>query len=203
MIEEVIEYNRKFVAEEQYEQYRTSKYPEKKLAILSCMDTRLLELLPAALGLKNGDAKIIKNAGGVIAHPFGSVVRSLLVAIVELGVTEVMVIGHTDCGVRHIETDKMLEKLKQRGISEEHIKLTEYCGVDFESWLCGFDTVQSSVNHTVKLLREHPLIPKDVRMEGFVMDSITGELVVVDMADSLTDTEKKANIELEVKPDRK
>ena len=60
--------------------------PDKKLAILTCMDTRLIELLPAALGIKNGDAKIIKNAGGTMVHPYGSVVRSLLVGILELGV---------------------------------------------------------------------------------------------------------------------
>lgn len=52
------------------------------------MDTRLTELLPAALGIRNGDVKIIKNAGGVISHPFGSVIRSLMVAIYELGVKE-------------------------------------------------------------------------------------------------------------------
>ena len=53
------------------------------------MDTRLTELLPAALGIKNGDVKIIKNAGGTITHPFGSAMRSLLVAIYELGIREV------------------------------------------------------------------------------------------------------------------
>ena len=63
MINEVMEYNKKFVEDKAYEPYLTSKYPDKKLAILTCMDTRLTELLPAALGLKNGDAKIIKNAG--------------------------------------------------------------------------------------------------------------------------------------------
>lgn len=99
MIEQIVEYNKKFVENKGYEPYLTSKYPNKKLAVLTCMDTRLTELLPAALGLKNGDAKIIKNAGGVITHPYGSVVRSLLVAILELGVEQVMVIGHTDCGV--------------------------------------------------------------------------------------------------------
>ena len=98
MIEEILEYNRKFVEEKAYEPYVTSKYPDKKIAILTCMDTRLTSLLPAALGLKNGDVKMIKNAGGVITHPYGSVVRSLLVGILELGVEEVMVIGHTDCG---------------------------------------------------------------------------------------------------------
>ena len=56
IIEEIIKYNEQFVASKGYEKYLTSKYPDKKLAILSCMDTRLTELLPAALGLKNGDA---------------------------------------------------------------------------------------------------------------------------------------------------
>ena len=105
MIDQILEYNKQFVEKKTYEKYVTSKYPDKKLAILSCMDTRLLELLPAALGIKNGDAKIIKNAGGVISHPYGSVVRSLLVAILELGVTEVMVIGHTDCGCQGMDSD--------------------------------------------------------------------------------------------------
>lgn len=90
MIKEMLEFNKKFVEDKKYEQYKTSKYPDKKIAILSCMDTRLTELLPAALGIKNGDVKIIKNAGGVVTHPFGSVVRSLLVAIFELGVEEIM-----------------------------------------------------------------------------------------------------------------
>ena len=57
------------------------------------MDTRLTELLPAALGLKNGDTKIIKNAGGLVISPFDSAMRSLLVAIYELGVEEIMVIA--------------------------------------------------------------------------------------------------------------
>ncbi len=53
MIDQIVQYNREFVANKGYEQYRTDKYPDKKLAVLSCMDTRLTELLPAALGLKN------------------------------------------------------------------------------------------------------------------------------------------------------
>lgn len=97
-IDDILAFNEQFVEEKRYEQYETDKYPDKKLAIVSCMDTRLTELLPAALGLKNGDAKIIKNAGGVISHPFGSVIRSLLVAVFELGVETIMVVGHTNCG---------------------------------------------------------------------------------------------------------
>ena len=66
MIKEILEYNRQFVERKSYEQFATDKYPNKRLAIVTCMDTRLIQLLPAALGLKNGDFKIIKNAGGTI-----------------------------------------------------------------------------------------------------------------------------------------
>ena len=176
MIDEIMEYNRKFVENKGYEPYLTSKYPDKKLAILTCMDTRLLELLPAALGIKNGDAKIIKNAGGVIVHPYGSVVRSLLVGILELGVEEVMVIGHTDCGVQGMDGNEMLEKLVERGIDQQHIDIVRHSGIDLERWLGGFESVESSVYETVRRLKEHPLMPKDVRISGFIMDSATGEL---------------------------
>lgn len=171
MIDEIMEYNRKFVENKGYEPYLTSKYPDKKLAILTCMDTRLLELLPAALGIKNGDAKIIKNAGGVIVHPYGSVVRSLLVGILELGVEEVMVIGHTDCGVQGMDGHEMLEKLVERGIDQQHIDIVRHSGIDLERWLGGFESVESSVHETVRSLKEHPLMPKNVRISGFIMDS--------------------------------
>lgn len=135
------------------------------------MDTRLLELLPAALGIKNGDAKIIKNAGGVIVHPYGSVVRSLLVGILELGVEEVMVIGHTDCGVQGMDGSEMLDMLVERGIDQQHIDIVRHSGIDLERWLGGFESVESSVHETVRRLKEHPLMPKDVRISGFIMDS--------------------------------
>ena len=176
MLQDILEYNKKFVEEKKYEQYAADKYPSKKLAILTCMDTRLIELLPAALGIKNGDAKIIKNAGGVVSNPFGSVIRSLLVAIIELGVEEVMVIGHTDCGVAHINADMMIRHLIQRGVSQDHIDMMRYCGIDFEEWLRGFDCVESSVAETVDLLRNHPLMPKDVLIKGYVINTKTGEL---------------------------
>ena len=138
MIDEILKYNKKFVESKEYEKFETSKYPDKKIAILTCMDTRLVELLPAALGIKNGDIKLIKNAGGMVSSPFGSAVRSLLIAIVELGVEQVMVIGHTDCGVAGIDTDEMMEHLIQRGISRDTIDMMRYCGVNIEEWLGGF-----------------------------------------------------------------
>ena len=123
MLEEILEFNKKFVENRGYEKYITNKYPDKKIAILSCMDTRLTELLPAALGIHNGDVKIIKNAGAVISHPFGSVIRSLLVAIIELGVEEVMVIAHSDCGACHMNSDEMIAHMKKRGIKSETIDM--------------------------------------------------------------------------------
>jgi carbonic anhydrase len=176
MIQEILDYNQKFVEEKRYEEYKTSKYPDKKMAILACMDTRLTQLLPAAMGIKNGDVKIIKNAGGVISHPFGSVVRSLLVAIFELGVEEIMVVGHTDCGVQHINADMMIGHMKARGVTDEQIDMMHYCGVDFEKWLSGFDDVECSVHETVELLENHPLIPDDITIYGCIMDSVTGKL---------------------------
>lgn len=80
------------------------------------MDTRLTELLPASLGLKNGDAKIIKNAGGVISHPFGSVIRSLLVAVFELDVNTIMVIGHSNCGAQHMNAEEMCRHMINSGV---------------------------------------------------------------------------------------
>lgn len=179
MINEILEYNKQFVEHKDYESYRTSKYPDKKLAIVSCMDTRLTELLPAALGLKNGDAKIIKNAGGIITHPFGSAVRSLLIAISELGVEEVMIIGHTDCGVRGMDPEKLLDHLVAMGISEKNIEILRNGGIDLNRWLRGFSTVEASVSDTVRLLKNHPLMPSCIVIRGFVMDTETGELVPV------------------------
>jgi len=176
MLEEMLRYNKHFVEEKQYEKFQTSKYPDKKVAILTCMDTRLVELLPAALGLRNGDVKIIKNAGGMIIDPFDSAVRSLLVSIVELGVEEIMVIGHTDCGVSGINADMMIRHLLQRGISQDHIDMMRYCGVNFEKWLHGFDNVEDSVKETVDFLIHHPLMPRDVIIKGYIINTETGEL---------------------------
>lgn len=179
MLEEILAFNKKFVADKGYEKYITNKYPDKKIAILSCMDTRLTELLPAALGIRNGDVKIIKNAGAVISHPFGSVIRSLLVAIIELGVEDVMVIAHSDCGACHMESKEMIARMKERGIKPETIDMIHYCGVDFDAWLGGFDDPVKSVEGTVQSIKSHPLIPKDVKVHGFIIDSLTGELTRV------------------------
>lgn len=175
----MLEYNKRFVETKAYEEFKTSKFPDKKIAIVTCMDTRLVALLPAALGLKNGDVKIIKNAGGTITNPFDSTMRSLLVAIYELGVNEVMIIGHTNCGVQGMDAKEMLHLMKERGIDEEHIQLMRHCGIDLDSWLHGFDDTESAVLETVDLVSNHPLMPKDVVVRGYIMDSETGRLTTL------------------------
>lgn len=177
MIEEIQKHNEEFVRTKQYEKFATSKYPDKKIAIVTCMDTRLIELLPAALGFRNGDVKIIKNAGAAIVNPFDSTMRSLLIAVYELGVNEIMVIGHTGCGVEGMDAAEMLHLMKERGVSEEHITLMEHCGINLKEWLHGFDDVDAAITETVDLIARHPLMPPTgVRVQGFVMDSYTGAL---------------------------
>lgn len=176
MIEDILAYNRQFVASGGYERFVTSKYPDKRIAIVTCMDTRLVELLPAAMGLRNGDVKIIKNAGGTITNPFDSTMRSLLVAVYELGVNEIMVIGHTGCGVQGMNAAEMLHLMRERGISEEHISLMRHCGIDLDSWLHGFEDTGDAVRETVDLIAHHPLMASDVSVRGYIMDSTTGAL---------------------------
>jgi carbonic anhydrase len=175
MIDELLAYNQAFVAGKEYEKYISDKYPNKKLAILTCMDTRLTELLPAALGMKNGDVKMIKNAGAIVSSPFGSVMRSLLVAIYNLEVQAILVIGHRDCGMESIDSHEMLAKMKMRGITDEKLTLIQYCGVSFKDWLRGFACAEESVKATVANIQGHPLIPADIQVYGLIMDPHTGK----------------------------
>lgn len=180
MIDQIIAYNKQFVAQKGYEQYVTDKYPDKKLAVLSCMDTRLTELLPAALGLRNGDAKIIKNAGGLVITAFDSAIRSLIVAIYELGVNSIMVVAHSHCGACHMSYDHFHDAMRARGITDQTLDTIRRCGIDLNAWLEGFKDTEESVRRTVDTVRNHPLVPKDVVVRGFIIDSETGELQEID-----------------------
>lgn len=176
MIDEILKFNRDFVARGDYKQYVADKYPNKKLAVLSCMDTRLTELLPAALGLKNGDAKIIKNAGGLIMSPYDSAMRSLLVAVYELGVEEIMVVAHTTCGACHMSFKEFEHHMLDRGITEEILSTIKHSGIDLDQWLEGFHDTYQSVINTVATISNHPLLPADIVVRGFIIDSVTGAL---------------------------
>lgn len=175
-LNEILGFNESFVNLKQYEPYITSKYPDKKSVILTCMDTRLVELLPKAMNMRNGDVKIVKSAGAQVSHPFGSVMRSILVAVYELKADEVYVIGHHDCGMSAIDPELMIEHMIQRGINEDIINTVKYSGIDLVEWLRGFGDVSTSVLKSVEILRNHPLMPKLTPVHGLVIDPNTGKL---------------------------
>lgn len=180
MIEDILAYNKKFIQEERYKKYLTSKYPDKKIVIVSCMDTRLTKLLPAAMGIKNGDVKVIKNAGGVISHPFGSAMRSILVAVYEFDVDSVYIVGHKHCGMANINSQAIVDKMINRGIEEKDLKMLEHSGINVTQWLHGFDDEQENVLNSVSLVKNHPLLPENVSVYGMIIDPTTGELEMVD-----------------------
>lgn len=178
-LDEILTFNKAFVEKSSYEFFKTTKYPDKKMIILSCMDTRLTHLLPAALNLQNGDAKFIKNAGAIVTHPFGSVMRSIIIAIYELKAEEIFVIGHHGCGMSSIKPEKVIESMKMQGISEEILQTIKYSGINLNTWLLGFDCVFESVRKSVDKICNHPLVPKTVAVHGLIIDPETGLLEVV------------------------
>lgn len=179
LLDKILAHNRTFVAERKYEEFETTKFPDKKMVILTCMDTRLLELLPKAMNVKNGDVKIVKNAGAVVSHPFGSIMRSILVAVYQLKAEEIFVIGHYDCGMSQLNVDEMIDVMKDRGINEDTLDLLTYSGINVKSWLKGFNNVEENVQHSVEMIRNHPLISKDIPVHGLVIDPKTGALTLV------------------------
>jgi carbonic anhydrase len=179
LLNEILTFNGKFVENREYEKYETTKFPNKRMVILTCMDTRLLELLPKALNLGNGDIKLIKNAGALVSHPFGSIMRSILIAVHQLQAEEVFVIAHHDCGMCGLKAEPVMESMKKRGIPEETFDILTYSGIDIHKWLHGFDHVTESVEQSVDIVRNHPLMPKEVPVHGLVIDPKTGKLDLV------------------------
>ena len=161
-LQTILAHNQEFVESGGYEAFLTNKYPERKLAILSCMDARMVKLLPEALGLRNGDVKLIKNAGALVSHPWGSVMRSLLVSVFDLHVQEIIVVAHYDCGMRGLNPQTFIQHAQEQGIPADRI-----------------DTLEDSVRHTVCTIRKHPLMPKNIAVHGLVIHPTTGKLTVV------------------------
>ncbi|MBA2839918.1 carbonic anhydrase [Methanococcus maripaludis] len=143
--------------------------PKKKLAIVTCMDTRLVNFLSEKLGIAQGDAKVIKNAGNIITE---DVIRSLVVAVYLLGVEDVMIIGHTDCGMAAADFEIVKKKMVERGANPNFTP-------DFEAWLGRMYCEETNVKEGVELLRNHPAMPKDITIDGYVMDIETGDLVKI------------------------
>ncbi len=172
----ILAFNAQFVATKAYAPFVTDRYPDKKIVIVTCMDTRLTELLPKAMNLKNGDAKFIKIAGAVVAAPFGSVMRSILVAIYSLGAEEIYVVGHHDCGMTGLGHEAILEKARGAGIDEATLDTLTHAGIDLAGWLTGFASPAAGVEASVRMIRRHPLLPRTIRVHGLLMDPTTGKL---------------------------
>lgn len=181
VLEQILQANKQFVAKLQHEDMEAwsagkNKLPSRQLAIFTCMDTRLVEFLEPAMGISRGQAKVIKNAGNTITGPFEATIRSLVIGIFELGVKEIVVIGHLDCGMAATDSGKLIRKMLDRGISPDAIKMIEKA---MESWIDHFHHPLENVEEVVLKIRSNPLIPKDVPVHGLMFNPHTGELSVV------------------------
>lgn len=155
---------------------KLSKIPLRQLAIFTCMDTRLVEFLEPALGIRREDAIVIKNAGNSVTGSFESTIRSLMVGIYELNVKEIMVIGHEDCGVSNTSAKDISEKMLARGISRDAIKMVEE---EMALWLDRFNHPEENVQHVVGKIRNNPLIPRDVPVHGLLFNPHDGNLKLI------------------------
>jgi carbonic anhydrase len=174
-LEEIIAANKNFVKPNAFPPL--PKSPQRQLAIFTCMDTRLVDFLEPAMGLKRGEAKVIKNAGNTIIDPMsGGVIRSLVAGIFTLGVEEVFVIGHLDCGMSHIDAESVKMDMVRRGISPDVIEIHI---PDLKQWLGVFAHPVENIERVVKIIRHNPLIPKDVPIHGLLFCPNDGHLEVV------------------------
>lgn len=188
LLTNILEFNGQFVEEKGYEPYITTKYPDKKLVVLSCMDSRLVELLPKSMNLRNGDVKIVKSVGAIVNHPFGSIP----VALYELNADEVFIVGHYDCGMSAVDPDIMIEHMKERGISDETFDILKYSSTDIHCWFRGFGDVKTSVLKSCDVVRNHPLIAKIIPVHGLVMDPQTGLLDLLSDGNAYIEQSDKA-----------
>ncbi len=153
-----------------------SGIPSRQLAIFACMDTRLVNFLLPAIGVSRGEAKLIQNAGNTLTGPLCSIIRSLVVSIFELGVREIVVIGHLDCGMAKLDTNSLFQKMIARGISPEAIKMAKD---ELKRWVERFRDPFENVIDVVAQIRDNPLIPADVPVHGLMFDPNLGRVEVL------------------------
>ncbi len=176
LLDEIIKHNQDFVENKSYQLYTTNNLPNKRAVILTCMDTRLTELLPKAMNFRNGDVKILKTAGAIINHPYGSTMRSILVAVHALQADEVYVVGHHDCGMSNLDAAQLMKQMEANGVKQADFDRID---IDPYEWFQGFDRVEDSVTSSVNLIKSHPLIPSDLPVHGLIIDPVTGKLDIV------------------------
>lgn len=135
--------------------------PAKKLAIVACMDARMT--IEPMLGLKAGDAHIIRNAGGIVTE---DVLRSLIISEQLLGTGEIIILNHTDCGMLTFKDEDLEQNLKGK------TGRTPIVPTRFHA----FRDVKENVREQIGKLRLHPWIPQSITIRGFVYDVKTGKL---------------------------
>ncbi|ACH38901.1 carbonic anhydrase, beta-family, clade D [Citrifermentans bemidjiense Bem] len=174
LLDKVLTNNEKFVKPGAFPPL--PKDPKRQLAIFTCMDTRLVDFLEPAMGIKRGDAKVIKNAGNTLVDPNGGVIRSLVAAIFLLGVEEIFVIGHKDCGMSSVDAEKLKEKMIARGVDPSAI---DSLVPDLGQWMGAFACPEENVERVTQIIRNSPLIPKDVPVHGLIFCPNDGHLEVI------------------------
>ena len=137
------------------------KPPALKLAVVACMDARLT--VEQLLGLKTGDAHIIRNAGAVVTE---DVVRSLLISHYMLGTQEFMIIGHTDCGMLTFRDEDLRRKLRELNGTSALAP----------AYFHAFTNLEESIREQVQRVKSHPWIPEGLPVRGFIYDVTTGKL---------------------------
>jgi carbonic anhydrase len=140
-----------------------ARQPRRELAILTCMDARIDPT--RALGLDEGDAHVIRNAGGVATD---DALRSLVISNRLLGTRTAYVIGHTECGMISFTNEELYADLEGEGIDARWL--------DF----LPFTEIFASVRDSVRRLRHTPLLPDGYEVGGFILDVKTGRLAPVD-----------------------
>lgn len=150
--------------------------PALSLAVVACMDTR--HNVEKVLGLRHGDAKIIRNAGNLLDD---GTLRSLLVAVHLLGVRNLAILGHTKCGMTQVGRGEF--RIARSIASSTAVPLHEVMRPDFQRWLGGFADVEENVRRSVQLIRNHPLMPRELVVVGLVYDNETGAVRPVPATD--------------------
>src|SRR3954452_13521292 len=149
--DELIQANESYAAS--FDQGDLPLPPAKRVAVVACMDARLIPT--RALGLDDGDAHVIRNAGGLARDAL----RSLVISQQLLGTREVVILHHTDCGMLTFQNEDLYERLG-----------AEAREIDFQP----FSDLDESVRNDIRFLKDSPLIPDDVSIRGFVYDVKTG-----------------------------
>ena len=126
LLQDILAHNRA-ITEKEGEARRAAavaleKTPHRRCAIFTCMDARLVEMVEPALGIQRGDAVVLRNAGNIIGTLEGTMIISLLVAVFMQNIEEIIVVGHEDCGFTHASSAVLLDKMRRRGIGEDHAR---------------------------------------------------------------------------------